>query len=142
MTDREVFARVRYWLKHPLLIELGISHWRIDVETAEEPSGRQNAKAAITTSGYYDTATIQFAADYVDEASEIDLDRTIMHELIHIVWRDLGDASRSLGMHVSNDRADAYEDRLDHETEGVVDRIARTIVTLEHATHAEYGTLG
>jgi hypothetical protein len=131
MTLNQVCKRVDYWRSK--LQALGISHWSITVSVVDEPqAGRRNAPAAASVGieDLYDTADIQFRADMVPAGaySDPDFDRYIVHEMLHVAMRDWDAAIHSVDEHLSPATAAQWIDRLEHEEEGVVDRIARAIV--------------
>lgn len=136
MTLNQVCKRVDYWRQH--LQSLGVSHWAITVAIVDEPSpGRRNAPAAASVGieDLYDTADIQFKAEYVPGGPKAtpDFDRYIVHELLHIAMRDWDAAVHSIDEHLSPATAEQWVDRLEHEEEGIVDRLARAIVTVNEA---------
>lgn len=122
----DLAERVTYWAN--VLAPLGLQHWRITVEIVDEPEGKASADAAVNVSAYYDQATIQFAADRLEELTPEELDETIVHELIHVVNRDLWDAMTQPEYMFGKPAWSVHYDRIDHEMEGVVERVARSIV--------------
>lgn len=66
---------------------------------------------------HYDSAQIVFDETKFRKSPKRWQDETIVHELLHVAWRDL-DASQD------------DDGRVAHEKEGVIDRLARLIVLL------------
>lgn len=130
MTQRQLENRVKFWQKK--LGSLGLGHWQFTIEIVDEPEGRPGSLAAISHSPYYDCATIQFRRDHLDTATQYQIDRSIVHELMHAVHRDYDDAIHSVCDRLPADMVEAWHHRLDHEEEGVVDRCARAMVDLVH----------
>lgn len=126
MTEAQIVKRTEWWMKR--LGHLGITHWRIDVESVDECMGAEGSQAAVTPSGSYDSARIQFQRSWLKDATQQEADEVIVHELLHIASRDLMAAAHSavdsgpMGTRAGND------ERIRHEYEGVVERLARTIV--------------
>lgn len=128
MTLRALTRRVRYWQR--TLDELGLTGWDLKVKIVEQPDGEEDSDACVTPSSVYDTAWLEFRRDRLDEleADGRSLDKTIVHELLHIVFRDydavVENATRNMGM---SERF-AWDAMRRHEMEGVIERLARTIV--------------
>lgn len=127
MTEAALQRRVQFWIKK--LAPLGLGHWEIDVEVLDniEHDAKGTCRAQIKSSPMYDEATIEFNKAFVNSP---DIDYLIVHELLHAVMRDLDAAIHGLCGIVSRDAAVAFDLRVDHEEEGVIDRVARSIVNL------------
>lgn len=134
MTGRQVAARIDFWRKE--LEPLGLMHWRFALDIEDDPQTGKgvSAAASVLTEDFYDTAQIVVAADSIPDGrtSTEALDRYIVHELLHIVMRDLDQAIESIKDHLAPPAASQWEDRMEHEEEGVVDRIARAIVAMHY----------
>lgn len=123
--------RVDYWRE--VCEPLGLGHWRISVEIVDEPHGHSGSGAAVQPSEYYDSASIEFADVIFDTHTDTEIDEIIVHELMHIVMRDLFDALTEPQYMFGTPAWSAFRNRIDHETEGMIDRTARAIV----AAHQE-----
>jgi len=55
----------------------------------------------------------------------------IVHELLHILWRDLDVATASVRDYLAPGVASLWEDAINHETEGLIEFIARLAVELD-----------
>jgi len=124
MTVEALIERVEYWQGI-----LGLTHWTIKVELVEECDAGPHNSAAVRPSVYYTTADLQVTESAM-EKDEYERDAIIVHELIHILFRDLTEASHVPLKFLNRDVAELYSDRLDFETEGVVDVLARSIAAL------------
>ena len=76
------------------------------------------------------TASIEFSQEWVDGDPDLrEIDVTVVHELLHCLFRDLDKAAESPLMSLSDAMRDMVEDRYDHELEQLIDRLAHVIVT-------------
>lgn len=124
MTTAQLVKRVTFWQK-----KLGLDHWDIEVEVVESPhaSGNSNlATAACWSSDTYDNAKIEIREDYAEWELE-DLDQTIIHELMHIVTRDIDRTARLLREEIGASAWNLYSAVWDREIEGLVDRLAKIV---------------
>lgn len=129
MTIHQLRRRIQFWQKQ--LRELGVGHWHIDrITLTDAPFGREGAKAAVWFSDDYDRCTFEFAHSLIEEG-EWEVDRTIIHEWLHVAFRDYDKAYESLEGLVAPPVWDAAEDRIDHEKEGVIDRLAFLIQRMQ-----------
>lgn len=84
----KLLKRVQFWQKE--LATLGISAWRLDeLELVESDDFR----AQVCASSHYDLYKLRFDREFLEDATEQDLDETIVHELLHVVMRDLDTAT-------------------------------------------------
>lgn len=131
MTEKQLTRRVEWWQKR--LENLGIGHWPIEVRLVEgEPHGQSNSSAAVFVPDNYDFGIIEFKSDKINgpDITPRGVDYTIVHELLHLVMRDLAKAAERPSEWMDDMAADLYEMMLHHEFEGVVDRFAHLIVDL------------
>lgn len=123
--------RIEFWQER--LVGLGLSHWRIHavrvVGHDDMPSDRR-AKAAVQCEPMYDTCDFYFEHDYLAAASEAELDQTIIHEWVHVFMRDFDNAIESIEDALSPGVEQQWGDWVNHEREGVVDRLSRQIYVL------------
>lgn len=125
-------GRIDYWRQ--VMWPAGLRHWIINVEIVEEPSGRPNSAAAVRSQDSYDLAEIQFSRELMDDYSDTEIDRVIVHELLHIVFRDLDEAISSVETWMPAATYTDFNERIDHEEEGIIDRLARSIVEAHSAS--------
>ena len=135
MTNRDAIKlakRVEMWQKR--LTSLGLGHWRIEgVTIADDPPGYGDAQAAVQPSDQYDSVRFWFQTEYVENATERELDETILHEWMHVAMRSLDQAIESVEYGLSPAAREVWRDRVQFEREGLVDRLARQI----YALHSE-----
>lgn len=97
--------------------------WTIQVAWDEEPED-EDAWASVEISDLYDQATIRFRKDWHDH-DLYQKNRIVVHELLHILFRDYSAAARSIGIvGLSADARAVWSDRCHDEEEGLVDRLA------------------
>lgn len=129
MTQRQLLKRVKFWQR--TLVDLGLQHWRIeDCEIVDETSHGPTAAASVGTSKQYASVWFQFRREFLSEAPPEKLDETIIHEWLHVFLRDLEEAKDGAQSWLPDASWTDFEERYDHETEGVVEAMARLIVRL------------
>ena len=121
MTKREVERLLRR-----LQTLMGLDHWRIDLDWGQEASGGNYGE--VWRSYQYDDATIYLGESWRERDFE-GIRYTLLHELGHILCRDLDRCARDLEKELG-DAFPMYEKRYCHEIEGVVDRYALVIAGL------------
>lgn len=126
MTEKQRNSLIVQWKKR-----LGLDHWLIEIseETPENP----DALASVSPAESYDRATIRFAPEWPEWPQQF-AERVIVHELLHIVFRDLVEAEQSIYDALSHDARVLYSRRLEHELEGVIDRLAERYVEVSSTT--------
>lgn len=137
MDDRLVTIqdRVDYW--RDACEPLGLGHWRVKVKIVENPDGSRSANAAVKISAQYDSAEIEFAEEALETLDDDEIDEAIVHELMHIVFRDFWGLLTDQEGAFSAGAWNLYMERLEHETEGVIDRTARAIVMAHRLPHED-----
>lgn len=125
MTEGALRKRVAYWQKR-----MNLDHWTLNVEAVEVCDGVPGSLAAVRPSPYYDYARVQITHEAMAQEKR-DLDITICHELCHIMFRDLDQAVHSVCGDLASAVEEMFHDRVEHATEGAVDRFARIIVDLD-----------
>lgn len=129
MTARQLRGRVEFWQR--ALTELGVGHWRIEeCEIVEETGGGPRSSASVGTSNDYASVWFQFRKDFLDTAEGDKVDETIVHEWLHVVLRNLEDAKDAAETWFPPATWTDFDQRYEHETEGVVEAMARLIVRL------------
>lgn len=126
MTEKQRNDMVTKWKKN-----LRLDHWLIEI-VDEEPDN-QDALASVMPAESYDRATIRFASSWPEWPPAF-AERVVVHELLHIVFRDLVEAEQSIYDALSHDARVLYSRRLDHELEGVIDRLAERFVEVSSTT--------
>lgn len=129
MTNKQAIQlakRVETWQER--LKGLGIGHYEIErVSCVDETPGGPNANATVHTAKHYDVVIFWFKNDYLDEADEGSIDRTIIHEWIHVAMRDFDAALEAVEAWMPERTYEDWEERIDHEREGLVERFARQL---------------
>jgi hypothetical protein len=131
MTEAQLRRRVLRWQK--LMEPMGFAHWRLEeCSIAEGVRGAENATAGVKPSHYYDHCWMQFDKDWLARATEQELDETIIHEWLHVAWRDLDAHYENLEEALSPASRGFVHDRQNQLTEGLIERLARTIYLMYH----------
>lgn len=129
MTERQLQKRVDYWAKR--LRPLGLGHWDFNVNVVgEEDMDRTNSDAEVTPSTQYDSARIEFKDSSYILMDQDTLDWTIIHELLHVVFRDYDSIVHLVTQELGATAKELAEHQIEHEMEGVIERLARTIFIL------------
>lgn len=122
MTIHQLRRRIQFWQK--VLAPLGVGHWWIDrISLVDAPFGRDGSKGAVWYSGDYDRCTFEFSHALMDEGQS-EIDRTIIHEWLHVAFRDLDKSIEVFEDILAPQTWETADDRIDHEKEGVIDRLA------------------
>lgn len=129
LTPVQLAKRFEQWQRRlPLL---GVGHWRIEaVSLCEQTPTGPDAKATAHVSNAYDSVHFWMTFEFLENATESELDETIIHEWVHVAFRDFDVAIEAAEDSMSKGESDAWEDRIDHAREGLVDRVARQIYRL------------
>jgi hypothetical protein len=133
MTLGQLKKRVRYW-QHTLY-ELGLIHWSIDVEIVDEPARRYEespAVASVSSAAHYDTAWMEFSKEWLAESDELHIDKTIIHELLHVALRDLEQYLEEPKDWMPPATFHTWSAAMNHEQEGFIERISRAIAGMHH----------
>ena len=126
MTEKQLEKVVRLWQKR-----LGLQDWDISLSFVPLPFCRCEDDADATTwrQNSYDRAVIFPNADWKSKSDDA-LNRLMVHELLHLVTRDLDRVVASVEEQLHADAWRAVNTRYDHEIEGVVERLANRFVDL------------
>jgi hypothetical protein len=132
VTLEEFTKRFKRWHKHPLLAHLGVGHFECEgLLVTDTPFGEESSCASVRIDGLYDSFRVEIRTDWLRGATPEEADRVAVHELLHVVMRDLDTAYKQITETAgSTDSEDWYN----HEKEGLIDRVARTIVALDNAS--------
>ncbi len=133
VTPAQLARRVEKWQGR--LANLGISHFRITaVHVADETISGPGSDASVYVPDSYDNAEFWFTWGFLEDCDEYQLDATIVHEWIHVAMRDFESAIEVVETWMPQATYKDFEDRIQHEREGLVERMARTIVGLYYNT--------
>jgi hypothetical protein len=132
ITEDQLTKRVEKWRKR--IEPLGIGHFTITgLHIVDETPGGPDAEASAYISHNYDNVRMWFAAPFLAEATSQQVDETILHELVHIGMRDVDRATDPVERYMPVATFEDFADRLLHEKEKFVDRVAKTIYSTYHA---------
>lgn len=138
ITPVQLAKRTEAWGKR--LSALGVAHFdivRVTVGT-QSPSGNPDAKASVQVHDLYDNCSFFFDADELEEMEEDELDMTIIHEWMHVAFRDLEAAIAMCEDWLPERTYSDYEDRLNHEREGLIDRLSKAMYQLHTGKPARF----
>lgn len=130
ISNEYLLARVEYWQER--LKPLGLSHFRVEqvVVGPETPSG-DGCNATSGLPQHYDSIYFWFKQEFLDETDENRLNEVIVHEWLHGALRDLDEATDAAHKWMPDLVAKDFDERIEHEQEGLIDRLARLIVALD-----------
>lgn len=129
----KVTKRCEKWQSR--LSHLGIGHWRIiRVQFVDEVPGSPNGQAAARIPPNYDSVEFFFKWDFLESVDHYELDCAIVHEWLHVAMRDFDGALEAVESWMPEKTHEDFEETVNHEREGLVERLARTIVGLYYDT--------
>lgn len=113
---------VKTWQKR-----LKLEHVALEINA----SGPENpeALASVRPDALYDYADIRFRDDWKTQ-DLFTLNRVVVHELLHVLFRDYGNAIRSVGEAgiLSHQTEVIWHDRCNDAEEALIDRLANRLV--------------
>lgn len=109
---------------------LGLTHWKVKVNWNK--AADEDADASTDLETPYDLATIRFATAWDTWAPDY-AETVVVHELLHLVTRDMEEAVGLAFEALPKPARKLAESWHHHELEGVVDRIASSLVALATA---------
>lgn len=121
-TPIHMAKRIEGWQKK--LASLGVAHFEFELFLLEETPGGPNASATAQASRHYDKVVFTFRNDYVEEATDAELDQTIIHEWVHVAMRDLDHVLETPETWMPLQTYTDWEAAVDHEREGLVERLS------------------
>jgi predicted metallopeptidase len=129
MTAAQHKAQLRRVIKE-WVRRLGLTHYNLEIAWDEEPD-EPDAMASIWVSDNYDYATLRFRYDWMDHDVQ-ELNRIVVHELVHIMSHEFAQASRSIEVTgaLSTDLRILWHDRCRDAEERMVDRLATRFIEL------------
>ena len=124
---RKLEQIVQWWIPR-----LGLSHWTIDVEVSGEPfeNGAAEAEASTWRPRDYETARVVFNPNELGDWTPLKAHRVAVHELLHLVTRDVEYVLDLLDGLLSRDADELVERAHRHAVEESLDRLAYRIVDL------------
>lgn len=129
ITTTQLARRIERWQK--ILAPLGVGHFRVEqVSIADETPSHCGANATAQLYRHYDSVQFWFTHDFLDDVTEQRLNEVIIHEWMHVAFRDYEDATDQAESWMSPQAAKDFSDRVEHEQEGLIERLARLIYAL------------
>ena len=128
LTDRdavELAERIEAWQQR--LAPLGVTHWRFTVETTDAVPGSPGSDAGVSCAENYDTAKFYFDNDFVDTADDELIDTAIIHEWIHLLFRDFDNAIELVEPWMPDATYDSFNESVRQRREAVIERLARAL---------------
>jgi hypothetical protein len=122
MTRPQLVRIVEVWQSR-----LRLTHWDLTVDTDTPANGEAIAECIRHHS--YDTADLRFRPDWPTWSRRYAND-TVVHELMHLQERDLSEAVNTAQLFCHPEAWKQFNDRCEHEREGLVDRLATILVDL------------
>lgn len=122
MTKAQMERIVQGWLPR-----LGLDRWKVEFKWAE-PCDAENY-AEVEKSSFYDSAKIRLEPDWAKWSPEF-AEVTLVHELVHLLHRDVDQAFNDIDGQLQRDAWIMAERRYRHAMEGFVDRLATRLVEL------------
>lgn len=129
MTAKQLESRLRYWKR-----KLGLHDWEFEIQITAHPNGKDGSDACVHTHNHYESAIIELLDEFEDW-DKTKTDRVIVHELLHIRMRNLDTAISSVYDYLAPAPCNMHHERVEHETEGYVEWLARLIVELDAGTN-------
>jgi len=106
---------------------LKLQHVKVELNFDDAPDD-EDAVASINPSNMYDWAMIRFGEEFWDEESWFEVNRIIVHELLHFVCRDLDSLFELSSRQHSFDARSVLQHQWNVATEGVIDKLAHRFV--------------
>ena len=106
-----------------------IPEWSVHIDW-DKPPEDDEAYADIWRPDSYHRAHVRIGKPFLDELDDETQVQTLLHELLHLLLRDLARIPDSLIGIVSRDVYTIVQSQWDHHEESVVDRLAWSLVGL------------
>lgn len=121
LTKAQVEKIVRVWQGR-----LGLERWKIEVEFSNNPA---DFYAEANPSVQYESCTLVFSPGWSELTVEL-VDQTVVHELLHLLHRDVDTAVEAARSQLHPQASGQIEKRYEHAMEGFIDRLATRLVEL------------
>ena len=112
--------------KHPAL---GLQGWELHISIVDEVTGAaRKSVAGCSCSTHYDSMWLEFEREWLNTASHDEIDKTIFHELLHAVFRDLDFVAHDgVSEYLGEPHLSTFQEAYMHEVEGIIEKVARTL---------------
>lgn len=117
-----VTRAIRVWSKR-----LKIQHVKVVLNFDEAPED-EDAIASVNPSSMYDYAMIRLSEDFWEEEELFEVNRVLVHELMHVMFRDTDTIFELALRQQSYDARGILQNQWTHATEAIVDRLAHRLV--------------
>lgn len=115
------------WLVRVWQVRLGLERWEVGIDWSK-PCADENV-AEAERSQFYDSAKVRVEPGWAKWSPEY-AEATIVHELLHMLHRDVDQAVYDIDGQLQRDAWIMAERRYRHAMEGFVDRMAQRLVEL------------
>lgn len=117
-----VAKAIKVWKKR-----LKLQHINLELNF-DEPPEDEDAIASVNPSPMYDWAMIRFAEGFWEEEELFEVNRVLVHELMHVILRDTEVIFELALRQQSYDARGILQNQWTHATESLVDRLAHRLV--------------
>lgn len=109
--------------KHP---SLGLQGWELHISIVDDVA--DGGAASCSASKHYDSMWLEFEKKWLRQASDEEIDKVILHELLHAVFRDFDHfVHDGTSQFFGEPHLSVFQEGYVHELEGVVEKLARTL---------------
>jgi len=131
--DEDLLQRAQWWARL-----FGIDHWRIGITTgAGDRQLGETSTARVRCSNNYDEAIVMIRGDkpskglYSSEALAYSQDQSLIHEFLHVVFREMDVTVEDALKLIADDKArEVFQSRITMRQEQVVERLTLIFATL------------
>ena len=131
ISKKTITGRVGSWMTY--LSHLGVGHWTIECVIVESPDGNDSSAACVHSMSDYDHALLEFNRSWLAKSDWPTIDKVIIHEILHMVFRDYDEAIAQVNSHLNIPVKQIWHQGIEHELEGVIERISRQLYELHCA---------
>jgi predicted metal-dependent hydrolase len=121
--EKKIEEFIDYW-KEALLL----GNWEFDVKIVEI----EDNHAEVTPESMYDYATLRFNPVKLEKKSDEFVEKTVIHELLHLLDRDRSAMFAEIENNLSPEVFKLYERVVYQQTEAMVDRLATILYRLRY----------
>lgn len=133
LTEAQLLKRVERWQQR--LSPLGVGHFRIEwCRIVDETPSNCGANATTAVATHYDTVHFWFQREALEASDAQTLDERIIHEWLHVAHRDADEALMQVESWMPRDTYRDFDERMEHEYEGFIDRVSRALYAFFHGS--------
>lgn len=119
---REIEGHVEYWQK-----KLQLDHYKLEIKW----KSLEDAVAETLPEGVYDDATITFDDERLLKRDSAYIERTVIHELLHLLDRDRDKIFEQIEGSLAPDTYRLFKDTMEQMTEVIIDKLATILYELD-----------